>query len=78
MVMALAVHSRDTAWKAVLWSHAMFGPVAWAPTRPLLACAVGDDGALWQSTNGGLRWMNLTGGLSLAPLAAVHRFPKIR
>ena len=48
-------------WKAVLRSNAMFGAVAWAPTRPLLAYAVGDDGTLWQSTNGGLHWIKLTG-----------------
>jgi photosystem II stability/assembly factor-like uncharacterized protein len=47
-------------WKSVLPSHAMFGAVAWAPSRPSVAYAVGDDGSLWQSTNGGLRWTELT------------------
>jgi photosystem II stability/assembly factor-like uncharacterized protein len=47
-------------WKSVLHSRAMFGAVAWAPSQPLLAFAVGDDGSLWRSTDGGARWTDLT------------------
>jgi photosystem II stability/assembly factor-like uncharacterized protein len=47
-------------WESVLHSRAMFGAVAWAPSRPSLAYAVGDDGSLWRSTDGGMRWTDLT------------------
>jgi photosystem II stability/assembly factor-like uncharacterized protein len=47
-------------WTSVLRSRAMFGAVAWAPSQPLLAYAVGDDGSLWRSTDGGTRWTDLT------------------
>jgi photosystem II stability/assembly factor-like uncharacterized protein len=48
-------------WSAVLRSRPMFGAVAWDPSQPSLAYAVGDNGTLWQSTNAGLRWIKLTG-----------------
>jgi photosystem II stability/assembly factor-like uncharacterized protein len=47
-------------WESVLRSRAMFGAVAWSPSRPSLAYAVGDDGSLWRSTDGGTRWTDLT------------------
>jgi photosystem II stability/assembly factor-like uncharacterized protein len=48
-------------WKAVLRWRPMFGAVAWDPSHPSLAYAIGDNGTLWQSTNAGLRWIKLTG-----------------
>jgi photosystem II stability/assembly factor-like uncharacterized protein len=48
-------------WRIALHSHVMFGAVAWAPTDRSLAYAVGDDGSFWMSTDGGLRWREMTG-----------------
>ena len=47
-------------WITALSSRAMFGAVAWAPSRPGLAYAVGDDGSFWRSTNAGVRWSRVT------------------
>jgi photosystem II stability/assembly factor-like uncharacterized protein len=47
-------------WKMVKRSHAMFGAVAWAPGRPSLAYAVGDDRSFWRSTDSGLHWSRVT------------------
>lgn len=43
-------------WSTTMHSHAMFGAVAWAPGRPSLAYAVGDDRSFWRSTDGGIAW----------------------
>jgi photosystem II stability/assembly factor-like uncharacterized protein len=43
-------------WTTVLRSRAMFGAVAWAPSRPSLAYAVGDDRTFWRSTDWGVHW----------------------
>jgi photosystem II stability/assembly factor-like uncharacterized protein len=34
----------------------MFGPVAWAASKPDLAYAVGFDSSLWRTTDGGSSW----------------------
>jgi hypothetical protein len=60
-------------WKGVLHSRAMFGAVAWAPSRPSLAYAVGDDGSLWRSTDGGTRWIDLS---SDSPSSALNQLPR--
>jgi len=43
-------------WHAALKSDVMFGPVAWAPSKPEVAYAVGFDSSLWRSVDGGKRW----------------------
>jgi photosystem II stability/assembly factor-like uncharacterized protein len=43
-------------WKTALKSTTMFGPVAYAPSSPNTAYAVGFDGSLWRSTDGGKSW----------------------
>jgi len=44
------------SWHVVLKSKVMFGPVAWAPTTPAVAYAVGWDRSVWRSTDGGKSW----------------------
>jgi photosystem II stability/assembly factor-like uncharacterized protein len=43
-------------WHRVLKTSAMLGPVAWAPSKPTVAYAVGIDRSLWRSDNGGKTW----------------------
>jgi photosystem II stability/assembly factor-like uncharacterized protein len=43
-------------WRLVLRSQVMFGPVAYAPSASSLAYAVGFDGSLWRSDDGGTSW----------------------
>jgi photosystem II stability/assembly factor-like uncharacterized protein len=45
-----------TSWHVVLRSKVMFGPVAWAPSAPAVAYAVGWDRSVWRSDNGGRSW----------------------
>jgi len=47
-------------WTTVLKSKIMFGSVAWAPSKPALAYAIGYyDGALWRSNNRGKTWTRI-------------------
>nr|MBA2537835.1 hypothetical protein [Actinomycetota bacterium] len=50
--------SRDggTTWKQVLALSPGAGPVAWAPSEPSIAYAVGLDAILYTTTDGGLTW----------------------
>jgi photosystem II stability/assembly factor-like uncharacterized protein len=43
-------------WKTALKSTVMFGPVAYAPTKPDVAYAVGFDRSVWRSDDGGKTW----------------------
>lgn len=43
-------------WQTALKSTVMFGPVAWAPTAAEVAYAVGFDGSVWRSADGGKSW----------------------
>ncbi len=43
-------------WHVTLRSPVMFGPVAWAPSKPSVAYAVGFDASLWRSEDGGKSW----------------------
>jgi photosystem II stability/assembly factor-like uncharacterized protein len=43
-------------WHPALSSRVMFGPVAYAPSKPTTAYAVGFDGSLWRSDNSGTSW----------------------
>jgi ankyrin repeat protein len=46
---------------------------------PYLACAIGDEGALWQATQADPAWVNLSGGpLRLPPLFAVAHSSLLR
>jgi photosystem II stability/assembly factor-like uncharacterized protein len=47
-------------WHVVLKSKVMFGPVAYSPTKPSLAYAIGFDGSLWRSGNGGTTWTKVS------------------
>lgn len=47
-------------WHVVLKSKVMFGPVAYSPTKPSLAYAIGFDGSLWRSDNGGTTWTKVS------------------
>jgi photosystem II stability/assembly factor-like uncharacterized protein len=50
--------SRDGGrfWTTMMHSKSMFGAVAWAPSDPSLAYAVGDNRSFWRSTDGGVHW----------------------
>jgi photosystem II stability/assembly factor-like uncharacterized protein len=48
------------SWHRVLKTTSMLGPVAWAPSKPTIAYAVGIDRSLWRSENGGKTWKNVT------------------
>jgi hypothetical protein len=43
-------------WQPSLKSKVMFGPVAWSPSAPNVAYAVGWDRSLWRTDNGGRTW----------------------
>jgi photosystem II stability/assembly factor-like uncharacterized protein len=43
-------------WHHALRSNVMFGPVAWAPSSVDVAYAVGFDGSVWRSGDGGKTW----------------------
>ena len=43
-------------WHPALKSSVMFGPVAWAPSAPKTAYAIGFDSSIWHSTDGGATW----------------------
>ena len=45
-----------TTWHTALKSTVMYGPVAWAPSKPDLAYAVGFDGSVWHSADSGTSW----------------------
>jgi photosystem II stability/assembly factor-like uncharacterized protein len=47
-------------WHSVLKSQAMFGPIAWAPSKTEVAYAVAVDGSLWRSDNGGRSWKKVS------------------
>jgi photosystem II stability/assembly factor-like uncharacterized protein len=47
-------------WHVVLKSKVMFGPVAYSPTKPSIAYAIGFDGSLWRSDNGGNSWTKVS------------------
>src|SRR5581483_9542207 len=57
-------------WRLVLRSQVMFGPVAYAPSASSLAYAVGFDGSLWRSDDGGTSWTKVAGA---SPTAAAGR-----
>lgn len=43
-------------WKGSLKSDTMFGPVAWAPSAPDVAYAVGFDSTIWRTDDAGKHW----------------------
>jgi photosystem II stability/assembly factor-like uncharacterized protein len=43
-------------WRIVLRSKEMFGPIAWAPSSPDVAYAVGFERTLWRTDDGGKTW----------------------
>jgi len=47
-------------WRRVLKTDAMLGPVAWAPSEPAVAYAIGIDRSLWRSENGGKTWKKVS------------------
>ena len=47
-------------WHTALKSNVMFGPVAWAPSAKDVAYAVGFDGTVWRSADGGKSWAKVT------------------
>lgn len=49
-----------TSWHVVLRSKVMFGPVAWAPSSPERAYAVGWDRSVWRSGDGGATWSRVS------------------
>ena len=46
-------------WRTTLRSHVMFGAVAWAPSDPAVAYAVGDNRSFWRSSDGGSSWIKV-------------------
>ena len=47
-------------WQVALRSEEMFGPVAWAPSEPDVAYAVGFDHSVWRSEDSGESWVQVT------------------
>jgi photosystem II stability/assembly factor-like uncharacterized protein len=47
-------------WHVALNSTVMFGPVAWAASKPGVAFAIGFDGSLWRSDNAGKSWKKVS------------------
>ncbi len=47
-------------WHPALRSNVMFGPVAYAPGSAEVAYAVGFDGSVWRSGDGGQTWTKVT------------------
>jgi hypothetical protein len=48
------------SWRQSLKSKVMFGPVAWAPSTPGVAYAVGFDGSLWRTDDSGVDWTEVS------------------
>jgi photosystem II stability/assembly factor-like uncharacterized protein len=48
------------SWHPVLKSTVMFGPVAWAPTSPNTAYAVGFDSSVWRTDDAGKTWKKVS------------------
>lgn len=47
-------------WRPSLKSKVMFGPVAFAPSAPAVAYAVGFDHSLWRTDNAGRTWTQVS------------------
>jgi photosystem II stability/assembly factor-like uncharacterized protein len=47
-------------WTVSLKSKVMFGPVAFSPSSPKVAYAVGWDHSLWRTANGGGSWQQIS------------------
>jgi hypothetical protein len=47
-------------WTTSLKSKTMFGPIAFAPSSPSVAYAVGWDHSLWRTSNGGSTWTQVS------------------
>ena len=47
-------------WHVALKSNVMFGPVAWASDTSGVAYAVGFDGSVWRSDDGGKSWTKVS------------------
>jgi photosystem II stability/assembly factor-like uncharacterized protein len=47
-------------WHLALRSSVMFGPVAFAPSSSSVAYAVGFDGSVWRSADGGVSWTKVS------------------
>jgi photosystem II stability/assembly factor-like uncharacterized protein len=50
-------------WRPALKSTVMFGPVAWAPSKPDTAYVIGFDRSVWRTDNSGRSWKNVSSGL---------------
>ncbi len=55
----IVVSTDGTDWKTAIQSKVTFGPVAWTPSRPAEAYAVGTDRSLWRSENSGKSWTRI-------------------
>jgi photosystem II stability/assembly factor-like uncharacterized protein len=49
------------SWHLALNSQVMFGPVAYTPTKPGVAFAIGFDRSIWRSDDGGKSWKQIAG-----------------
>jgi photosystem II stability/assembly factor-like uncharacterized protein len=47
-------------WQPALKSTVMFGPVAWASSKPGVAYAVGFDSSIWRTADGGTSWTEVS------------------
>ena len=47
-------------WHPALKSSVMFGPVAWAASKPEIAYAVGFDSSIWRTADGGTTWAEVS------------------
>ena len=47
-------------WHPALKSTVMFGPVAWAASKPQIAYAVGFDSSIWRTADGGTTWIEVS------------------
>jgi photosystem II stability/assembly factor-like uncharacterized protein len=47
-------------WELALKSNVMFGPVAWAPSAPDVAYAIGFDRSFWRSGDAGKTWAKVS------------------
>ncbi len=56
----LASTDGGTSWHPALKSKVMFGPIAWAQSTAGVAYAVGFDGSLWRTADGGTRWTEVS------------------
>lgn len=50
-------------WRPAIKSDVMFGPVAWAPSKPDTAYVVGFDRSVWRTDDSGKSWKNVSSGL---------------